>query len=267
MNVIKFLCTLATLAVAMVTQLQGEEPASPDYYQTLVYIKVPPAGRSDYNQLVKDVLMKTAESRVKSGEIISWTLLQAVMPAGDEARADYVMSTIFSKLPPAPLDQAGQAALLKTAGVKISYDEFVARRSKVSSLVASELWKPHARVGAPQKGHYLYINRMKVLDAKAYGEFEQTVWRPLAEHMVKSGSLSGWIYATKILPTGSDTPFSAYTADMFPTWEAVFQNRGIDEAFAKVHPGKDIDKTFDEVAKLRSLAVRELWVVRERVAK
>ena len=267
MNVIKFLCTLATLGVVMVSQLQGEEPAAPDYYQTLVYIKVPPAGRSDYNQLVKDILMKTAEARVKSGEIISWTLLQAVMPAGEEARADYVMSTIFPKLPPAPLDQAGNEALFKAAGVKMSYDEFVAKRSKLTSLVASELWKPRARVGAPQKGHYLYINRMKVNDAEAYGNFEQTVWRPLAEHLVKTGALSGWIYATKILPTGTDTPFSAYTSDMFPTWEAIFKEWGFDEAFAKVHPGKDVEKTFSEVAKLRSLAVRELWVVRERVAK
>jgi len=267
MNIIKRLCIFATLAVASVTQLPAEQPAAPDYYQTLSYIRVPAAGRAAFDRLMKDVSIKTADARVKSGEIISWTLLRAVMPAGEEARADYVMSTIYDKLPPAPLDQAGNDALFKRAGVAMSHQDYISQRNKVSSLVTTEMWKPRARVGAPQVGHYLFINSMKVEDEKAYGEFELNVWRPLAEHLVKAGTLSGWIYATTILPEGPETPYTAYTSDMFPSWEAVFKNWGFDEAFAKVHPGKDVQQTFDGIGKMRSLARRELWVVTERVAK
>ena len=267
MNAIRILSTLATVAVVMVAQLHGQQPAASDYYQVLHYIKVPAAGRTEFNQLIKEVSIKTAETRVKSGEIISWTLLQAVMPAGAEARADYLMSTIYQGIPPAPRDRSENEALLVKAGLTMSYDDFLAKRDKISSLVATELWRPGSRVGAPQKGHYLFINHMKVKNAEAYTTFEQTVWRPLAEHLVKEGAMSGWIFASKVLPSGSETPYSFYTADMFPTWAAVFKQWFSEEVFAKVHPGKNLEETFAQLGELRSLAVRELWVVNERVAK
>ena len=267
MNAIKSLGHLAALAVAMVSPLEAQQPAAPDYYQVLHYIKVPAPNRTEFNQLIKEVSIKTAETRVNSGEIISWTLLQSVMPAGSEARSDYLMSTMYAKLPPAPLDHSGNSALFKKAAIAMSYDEYLAKRDKVSSLVAMEMWKPMRYVGAPQKGHYLFINQMKVKNERDYVAFEETVWRPIAEHLVKEGKLSGWLFATKVLPEGAETLYSAYTADMFPTWEAVFSDRAVNEAFAKVHPGKNIDETFVGVNELRSLAVRQLWVVRERVAK
>jgi hypothetical protein len=54
---------------------------------------------------------------------------------------------------------------------------------------------------------------------------------------------------------------------MYPTWAAVFQPWAGEAAFAKVHPGKNLEETFAKLGELRSLAVRELWVVTERVAK
>ena len=85
--------------------------------------------------------------------------------------------------------------------------------------------------------------------------------------MIKQGTMSGWIFATKTLPAGTDTVYTAYTADMFPSWDAAFANRQIQAVFEKMAPGKNFDQTMGEIGKLRDLARRELWVVVERVTK
>jgi len=116
-------------------------------------------------------------------------------------------------------------------------------------------------------GHFLYLNMMKVHDVPAYIEFEDKTWRPMAEEWVKQGAMSGWIFATKVLPGGTDTTYSAYSADMFPTWEAAFAVRPPQPVFEKVHPGKKYDQLSAELAKLRNLGRRELWEIVERVEK
>lgn len=266
-NALRRISTLVTLALAAVSQLHSQQPATPNYYQVLNYIKVPPAGRTEFEHLIKEVSVKVAEARLNAGEIVSWTLLQTVMPAGSEARADYLVSTLYDGVPPAPRDHSSYEALFKQAGVTMTLDDFYAKRRQVSSLVNTELWRPASRVGNLQKGHYLYINFMRVKDAEAYAKFEQTVWQPMAAEMVKEGNMSGWIFAAKVLPGGTDTAYSHYTADFFPTWADVFKEWSVETVFAKAHPGENIDDTMAKVATLRSLAVRELWVVAERVAK
>lgn len=79
--------------------------------------------------------------------------------------------------------------------------------------------------------------------------------------------MSGWIYATKMMPTGTETPYAAYSADMFPSWKAAFTARSMQDIFAKVHPGKKYQDAADSIPKLRDLARRELWVVVDRVEK
>jgi hypothetical protein len=165
------------------------------------------------------------------------------------------------------LSEAQQESLMKKAGVAMSYADFVKKRTSLSTLVASEMWRPQVRVAAPRKGHYLFINFMKVHDGAAYAEFERNIWRPLAEEWVKQGAMSGWIFSTKMLPGGTETPYTAYSADMFPTWNAAFAARSMQSIFDKVHPGKNYQENAEKIPKLRDLARRELWVVVERVEK
>lgn len=252
-------------------QLPGQQstqsPAGPTYTQSLTYLKTAPGKGNEWLKMTREETMKTAQARADAGEILSWTLLRSVYPAGTDARADYVISVLTEGPPPRPTGDAGLEADLKRAGLKMSANEYWSKRSSIVTRVASELWRIRERVAAPQKGHYLYLNFMKVQDAAAYNDFESQVWRPMAESWVKEGAMSGWLYATKILPTGTDTAYSAYSADMYPTWEAAFASRPMQAAFEKVHPGKSYLEASTSMPKLRSLAKRELWVVVERVEK
>ena len=255
------------LAAQLPGQTAAQQPAGPIYTQNLTYLKVAPGKGNEWLKMTREEAMKTAQVRADAGEILSWTLLRSVFPAGEEARADYLISVLSEGPPRAPRGDAGLEADLKKAGLKINADQYWAKRNGVVTRVASELWRIRERVGAPQKGQYLHLNYMKVIDAAAYNDFEAKVWRPLAESWVKDGSMSGWIYATKILPAGTDTVYSAYSADMYPTWDAIFATRSMQSAFEKVHPGKSYQEASASIPKLRSLGKRELWVVVERVEK
>ena len=254
-------------------QLPGQTtpaPASttPSYTQSLSYIKVAPGKSNEYLQLTRDVSMKTAQVRADAGEIVSWSLLRSVFPAGEEARANYVISIISEGSPKSAGSRSAFEEQLKKAGVTMSATEYYAKRGSITTLVASELWRIRERVGAPAKGHYLFLNSMRVHDAAAYNDFESNVWRPLAAERIKRGEMSGWIFATKMMPSGSDTVYTAYSADIYPSYEAAFKRTSsTQEVFAAAHPGKNYEQTMLGYTKLRDLAKREMWVVVERIEK
>jgi len=263
------LSAFCLLAAQLPGQQSAQAPAAPVYTQSLTYLKVAPNKNNEFLRLIRDESMKVAQVRVDAGEYLIWTLLRSVFPGGAEARADYVISVISEGRPRASGGSSALEANLKKAGITMSADEYWARRDGVVSRVASELWRVRELVAGAKKGHYVYLNFMKVPDAAAYNDFEAKVWRPMAEGWVKDGSMSGWLFATKILPSGSDTVYSAYSADIFPTWDAAFAgdaNR-MQRMFEKVHPGKSYQELTANMAKLRSLAKRELWTVVERVEK
>jgi hypothetical protein len=210
--------------------------------------------------------MKSAQVRADTGQIISWTLLSSQYPAGAEARADYMISEITAGNPKSS-PPGSREKNWKAAGITMPWEEFSAKRDEYSQLVASELWRPRVYNGSAQKDGYLVVNYMKVPDGEKYDAFERNVWSPLSQEWIKQGAMTGWLYATKMLPGGSETVYTARTVDMYPSLEAVFASRKFDETFAKVHPGKKVDEVMNGLDKLRELGRRELWRVVERVTK
>jgi hypothetical protein len=265
MKMIRLLLTVAAVfTIAM--QLHAQTATSaPVYTQTVNYIKVAPGKGEEWLSFVRETSMKVGQMRANQGEIISWTLLRSVYPAGQEARADYMISVVYEGGPHSLA--ATNDELYKKAGVAMKTSEISAKRATLSSLVASEMWRQNVRVGAPAKGHYLFVNYMKVLDTDKYTELETKVWAPMAQEWVQQGAMSGWIYSTKILPSGSETTYTAKTADVFPTMEAAFKSRDTKATFEKVVAGRKYEETFAEFSKIRDLARRELWTVVERVTK
>ena len=107
---------------------------------------------------------------------------------------------------------------------------------------------------------------MRVHDWDMIGETTQT-WSPLSKEMIKRGSITGWVFGTKRFPVGTDTPYRAYSANIYPNFEAVFDSVRMADIFDKVHPNKDIDEYRAKLGKARDIANRELWRIVERVTK
>ena len=261
-------CTILVAALIAAT-LNGQSP-TPRPYQSVVCLKLQPGKtNSEYRQFTAETTLKMNQMRADAGEIVSWSLLRAVMPAGEEARCDFLQSTIRETTPPLDPTPESLAAALEKSRVKMTASEYISRRGSLVRLISSELWRPVIRVGQPQKGNYIYVNYSHELNAAEYREFENEVFRPMAETMVKDGKMTGWLFGLKQLPGGTDVKYTAMTADMFATADAALNFGGgvMQAAFEKAHPGKDYQQDFGRVAKLRNLAQRHMFIVDERVAK
>ena len=258
---LRFLASAAIAAGALWGQQASDQLA---FYNVAICTKVVPGKSVDHGQYVSD-LRKLTQARADAGELVSWSLLRSVIPAGDESCCDYVSLTTYKGMPGPPTSREDLAAGLSKAGFKISADEYIARRSAVSRLVSIEMWRPLISVGESRKGHYLYVNFMKVHKMADYVKFEREVWKPMAEQWTKEGAQSGWGFSVAMLPAGTDVKYAALSADIYPSWEAVFKTRSLSTMFNKVHAGKNYDELVGQMGKLRDLARRELLVVEEKV--
>jgi hypothetical protein len=108
---------------------------------------------------------------------------------------------------------------------------------------------------------------MRVLDSAEYNKFEREVWKPMAEEWVNGGVMSGWLFAVKQLPGGTDVKYGAMSADVFPTSQAALNWTGVQAMFEKIHPGQNYQETMARLGKLRNLAERQLFVFEERISK
>lgn len=237
----------------------------PTGFHTIACIKVNAGKSMEYRQFVSDYTRRMMQTSVDGGEYAGWSLLRAVLPAGNEARCDYISVIHHKGIPAPPQGPEGLETLLRKAGIRSTAADFLARRSALTTLNSQELWQSVIRIAEPEKGDYLYVNFAKVPNLAKYIEFEKTVWQPMAEALIKEGSLRAWMVNRAVLPGGTEVKYPAVSVDVFPSWEAVFQFGNIRPVFDRVHPGKDFDKTFADLPTIRNLAKRELYFVQEKV--
>lgn len=257
--------TAALLAMAA-TALPVAAQQQPLLTQVMTCIKVLPGKGAEFAE-VSAIAAKMSKARVDAGTLRSWSLLRSEFPRGSEARCDYMTSSLYEGVPPPPPSRADTEKALRAGGVNMTVAEYFAKRDAASRRVSTEMWRIREITGALAKGHYASVNYMKVHDMADYGEFEHNVWRPMADVVVKEGAMSSWVFATKMYPSGTETPYAAYSADVFPTWEAAMRPRSNRAAFEKAHPGKNYQQTMARLGKLRDLAQRQLFVVADRVSK
>lgn len=236
----------------------------PLFYRTNCIKLLPGKTTEDYRQYIATT-KRLWQSAADDGEIASWGVLRAVIPAGEAARCDFVSVTTFPAAPPPPLTADAVNARMKKIGMNGTAAQLYAKRDSITKLISGEMWRSTIRVGEVQKGDYMYVNYMKVRNMTDFLELEKTMWKPLAEHWVKNGAMRGWRQSVAFLPGGTEVPYRAMTADVFPSWEAVFKPLQTNDTFKTVHAGKNLDEFFGKLNKSRDLAKRELYVVEERV--
>jgi len=250
------------LAAAFPVTLAAQQP--PSGYHTVACIKVKPGKAAEYRKWAADDVHKLQQANADSGRISAWFLLGYVMPQGTSAACDYLSISLFPGAPPAPMGMDALGAALKKSGLAMSAQEYVDHRGSLTDLVASELWQNQIDVGTLEKGDYLVLNHMKVPKMDEWIAFEKKVWQPFAESMVKDGVQRGWFLNVQVIPGGSDLKYQASTVDVYPSWDAYFKlNNGFAERFKKVHPDMDINQTFDNFEKLRTIGSLEMLSVED----
>jgi L-rhamnose mutarotase len=106
---------------------------------------------------------------------------------------------------------------------------------------------------------YALVEYMKVkpADVDNYLELEKTFWKPIHEERVNQKEIKGWrIFAVKY--TGTSDEYNFVTATFFDDVTKLEKVYNVD--VEKVHPGKDIQKVYQETLKSRELVKSNLLV-------
>src|SRR5258708_39117609 len=189
MNVARSFLSVAIAAALSVTLVAQQAPSG---YHSVACIKIKPGQSSNFRKWSATDGRAYQQSRVDSGTITNWFLLQSVIPAGTSAQCDYLSIVTYPGAPPKPsgLDEMGP--LLKKAGLTMTAQEYVDRRGSMTELVSQDLSRTRILVGGMKKGDYLMVSYMKVTDMGDWLDAEKNIWQPLAESMGKAGVTSGW---------------------------------------------------------------------------
>ena len=215
----------AALCVAFSPTLPAQQASTG--YHSVACIKVKPENNNEFRKWAAGDVRKLAQSRVDGGAVSQWLLLRAVIPSGTSAECDYVIVTMYPEVPPQPMGLEELDAALKKAGISMTAQQYVDRRTSLTTLVSNNMFQNRAFVGGFKKGDYFVVNYMKASNLEDYVAYEKKAWQPMAEAMDKENLRSGWSLNTMVFLGGTDVKFNAVTVDIYPTWGSIFNgNRG-----------------------------------------
>jgi len=120
----------AALVAAFSASLAAQQ--APSGYHTVACIKVKPGKDAEYRKWATDDLHKLQQAVADSGRITTWMLLRSVMPQGSSAACDYLSISVFPGAPPTPMGLDSMGSALKKAGLTMSAQEYVDRRSSLT---------------------------------------------------------------------------------------------------------------------------------------
>lgn len=245
----QFVC--AALVAAFSAGLAAQQPNTG--YHSVACIKVKPENRTEFRKWAAGDVRKLAQSRVDSGALSGWIFLHSVIPAGQSAECDYLVVSQYPGNPPQPTGLEELDAALKKAGVAMSAQQFVDRRTALTTLISNNMFQNRAYVGSFKKGDYFVVNYMKTSNMGDYIDFEKKAWMPFAEALSKEGGRTGWSLNEMIFPGGNDVKFNAVTVDVYSSWDAIFNGdfQHLYDLWRKVHPDMEFGTTFEQYDKLR----------------
>jgi hypothetical protein len=258
-----FVC--AVLFAAFSATLPAQQASTG--FHSVACIKVKPENNNEFRKWAAGDVHKLAQSRVDGGAVSQWLLLRAVIPSGTSAECDYVIVTMYPGVPPQPMGLEELDAALKKAGISMTAQQYVDRRSALTTLVSNNMFQNRAFVGGFKKGDYFVVNYMKASNMGDYVAFEKKAWQPMAEALDKENLRSGWSLNTMVFPGGTDVKFNAVTVDVYPTWESIFNGdfRHFYELWQKVHPDMEFGTTFEQYNKLRHQGDIDIYVLQDSI--
>lgn len=233
---VRALALLAALASGT-SDVRGQETSSARAY----CLKATEGRASELESLMRDVAIPVEKGRVAAGKTKGFDLLRAVVPAGSDARCDYLAVFRYATLPEAvPADGLGED--LKRAGLSLTAQQILDKLNAVSRLVSLEWWWFAEHVGpAWPKGTYVNINFWKIRpDGFAdYLAAERKYWKPMAEAYVAAGRKTSWDLVGLWAPFRADG-YQGMTFDAFHDWKAMMDAQSaFEETWKKLNPDLD----------------------------
>lgn len=229
-SILRIFCG-AALAAACCVPLAAQQPA----YYSSICLKVKPGRAADFASQISGNLLKVEQARLDLGEITTWAALRTVLPRGKAAQCDYMVVTFYPKLPELGLSDADLTAALQKAGLDMTPDQFWQPLNADVYVVSNDVGVVPVMIGSGKKGDYSVMNAMDMPDTSECMATQEKLWQPFAQARINAGQQSGWGIYRVIYPRGSKVRNSAGTFDIYPTWEAIFQ-QGFMKTWQQVNP-------------------------------
>jgi hypothetical protein len=222
--------------------------------------KTQPGKGTEFEELLSRTALKAAQYNISQGKLARYIVLRNMYPGGSSAECDYISSFLYAGAPAENTTEVTTAAWAN-ARVGMPYPAFLARLNSIAHTVRVEIYGAVARTGVSQLGDYVVLNRMQVQDQEAWGELESKIWKPIQDARIKVGQLRAWGSYAKVLPSGSGEPYSAMTADIYPSWEALWNQKPITGYVQQAHPTMSEQEFNDKTSKAREIVSREVFKI------
>lgn len=227
-----------TTAFALSAGAQTQQP--PPTWATITYLKVPNDKAAQYEEASSTMYRKMMESRIAAGEVIRYVNTKMIMPAGTDAKYNYISAVVQTGVPtldrsPADIEKDWARAGLKRA----TYFDRMTTLGVV--VVKRELWRNIEMLGAGEVGDFLRIDTKKVSNPADYVNNERTYHKPFWAERMKQGALKGWGLFYVSLPGGEDRPYSFVTVQWFKDEKQMYGPAAVpaSESWKIAAPGKD----------------------------
>jgi hypothetical protein len=114
-----------------------------------------------------------------------------------------------------------------------------------------------------QSPHYVSVDCMKSTSTD-YTDIEADIWLPMHQARVNQGKIVGW--ALYWVQYGDRTKCDFYTVTTYVGGEQLNADHSVDEAFAAVHPGRNLKQEMASTALSRMHVATYLWRSVDRTA-
>jgi hypothetical protein len=221
------------------------QPAQPDVYVTVSYLKVLPGQEDAYRSYLTTTAKKLFQEMMAADpNFLSWSSARAMYQGTEHGLDfDYVGASIYSGPPPEPganLD----SIYMKATGM--SQADLVKKLATMRTVVATEVLRRRAGITAPvalKEGDFRIVAQIKIKPGMGdeYYEMAQTVAQPVIQARAAAGELKSWSVWSRVFPSGAGTSYDAlavtYFKDLASAIKGLDATKGV-EAFLKTHPGK-----------------------------
>lgn len=261
---------LVALSVGVVAPRTVAQPERTVYLK-VDYMKVPPGGGEEYIAIEQDIWKPVHEERMRRGLLTNWSLYDVSYTTPD-APYSYVTINVFEDFE--RLEMTPSEEIFAAAHPEGDYEAMMERTMAAREIVHAEVWQlvdtavSTTETGPP--GRYLVVNFM---DAPAgageeYLAAESDIWKPIHQHRIDAGRMSGWAIYSLVLPRGEAMHYNFGTVDFFNEPNDVVGT--VDDATIRAsHPDVSeagIEAMMTRTNEARSIFKSELWTLIDTAA-
>lgn len=239
--------------------LMGQVPLKDSPFLRITCLKLKDGVTSSaFEKFIQDYEVKRYQAIANGGGLSRWSLDRNVLPGGAASECAYRYAYTYNGFPPeTTADLLAQS--LKDAGLNVTPQEYLTKRSSFARQVRSDIYRQTSGMVLVGKGQYVVHGTVKIKPEKyeEYARLLKTMWAPLSTELLNQGKIASWHTAYMLYAADRD-PYNAFFSRSFPEWKGLGPDPEAGTIFQKVHPGgsgADMNRRFSEASTLHSVEV------------